>query len=104
MIPGDLRKVVSNLVGIVDLGEKEGVRSDGERIELKSLNPGKLRDSLLNALRAAGDALIRQTDSHASLGNTKSVVQTCVAEMSLVHHARAKSLGVTQDDDLICSV
>jgi hypothetical protein len=86
------------------LGEKEGVRSDGERIEIESLNTGKLRESLLNTLRAAGDALIRQTDSHASLGNTKSVVQAREARVSLVHHGRAKSLRITQDDDLIRAV
>src|ERR1700722_6485355 len=104
VIPGDLRKVIGNLVGIVDLSEKERIRPHGERIEIESLNTGILRESLLNALRTARDSLVCQTDSDTTLRNTKSVVQARIAEVGLVDHARAKSLRVTQDDNLICAV
>jgi hypothetical protein len=48
VIPSDLRKVVGNLIGIVDLCKKERVGPNGERIEIKSLDAGILREPLLN--------------------------------------------------------
>jgi hypothetical protein len=51
VIPGDLREVVGNLVGIVDLCKKERVGPNGERIEIKSLDAGILREPVVSKLK-----------------------------------------------------
>ena len=95
VIPGDFREVIRHLVGVVDLREEERIGPDCEGIEIQRLDTGVLREALLDTLGPARDALVRETDSHASFRNAKRIVQAGIAELGLVNHVRAKCLGVT---------